>query len=426
MAVKRTPGDADVVGVAGAPGRRRARRALIGSLLALAVVGLAAPASVQTAPDPGPATPPTAPAEGSGLLPGLDARLVGVQLEYGPSSAEIHALQEAETRLTALTLEQEALRARQVDIDQRIAALDEIQRAAVVELEAAESERRRLTALVYSKGGTAWQAAALLQTEDAMEAERVTQLGEDFSTALRGAIERAKIARRRASAEAARLVLERVSVGERLAAVEQVELPAASREAAALRVNAASSVAGAEVAGLNIPLATLDAYLRAEGTLALERPECGVAWWMLAGIGRVESNHGRYGGAQLVANGETSPHIVGIPLDGRPGVATIGDSDAGVWDGDLVWDRAVGPMQFIPGTWRRYAADGNGDGAQDPHNVYDVTVAAGRYLCNAVGHLGDDATLTRAYLSYNHSDTYAANVLYLAREYQSAGIPTLR
>ena len=37
--------------------------------------------------------------------------------------------------------------------------------------------------------------------------------------------------------------------------------------------------------------------------------------------------------------------------------------------------------------------------------MYDVTVAAGRYLCNAVGHLGDDATLTRAYLSYNHSDT---------------------
>jgi membrane-bound lytic murein transglycosylase B len=144
---------------------------------------------------------------------------------------------------------------------------------------------------------------------------------------------------------------------------------------------------------------------------------------MLAGIGRVESNHGRYGGAQLVANGDTEPHIVGIPLDGGPGIAAIGDSDGGMWDGDPVWDRAMGPMQFIPGTWRRYAADGNGDGTQDPHNVYDVTVAAGRYLCNAVGHLDDDGTLTSAYLSYNHSDTYAAHVLYLAREYQSAGLP---
>jgi membrane-bound lytic murein transglycosylase B len=252
----------------------------------------------------------------------------------------------------------------------------------------------------------------------------VAQLGEDFSTALRGAILRAKIARRRASAEAARLALERVSVGERLIAVEEVELPDAAREAAVLRVSAASSVAGAEVVELSIPLATLDAYLRAEATLSLERSECGVAWWMLAGIGRVESNHGRFGGAQLVANGDTAPHIVGIPLDGRPGVAAIGDSDAGLWDGDLEWDRAVGPMQFIPGTWRRYTADGNGDGTQDPHNVYDVAVAAGRYLCNAVGHLDDDATLTRAYLSYNHSDTYAANVLYLAREYEATGIPS--
>jgi membrane-bound lytic murein transglycosylase B len=256
-----------------------------------------------------------------------------------------------------------------------------------------------------------------------MDAQRVSQLGEDFSTALRAAMLRAKIARRRASAEAARLALERVSVDERLVTVETVELPDATREAAALRVQAASSLAGGAVAGLGIPLATLDAYLRAQGTIAAERPACGLEWWMLAGIGRVESNHGRYGGAQLVANGDTSPHIVGIPLDGGPGIAAIADSDGGLWDADVVWDRAMGPMQFIPGTWRRYAADGNGDGRQDPHNVYDVTVAAGRYLCNAVGHLGDDDTLTRAYLSYNHSGAYAARVLSLAREYQSAGLP---
>ncbi|HEY8217352.1 MAG TPA: lytic transglycosylase domain-containing protein [Acidimicrobiia bacterium] len=417
--------------MAGAPGRRRARRALVGSLLALGVAAAAAPAGAQVAPGPpppappvgDPATPPTAPADGAGLLPGLDSRLVGVPLEYGPSSDEVVALQEAEARLAALTQEQTDLHARQVDIDQRIAVLDEMQRQAVVELEAAESERRRLTALVYAKGGTAWQAAALLQTEDAMEAERVSQLGEDFSTALRAAILRSKIARRRASAEAARLAVERVAVDERLVAVEEVELPDATREVAVLRVQSASSVAGGEVAGLDIPLATLDAYLRAQGTLALERPECGLEWWMLAGIGRVESNHGRYGGTQLGANGDTAPRIIGIPLDGRPGVATIADSDGGMWDGDPVFDHAVGPMQFIPGTWRRYAADGNGDGTQDPHNVYDVAVAAGRYLCNAAGHLGDDGTLTSAYLSYNHSDTYAAHVLYLAREYESIGLP---
>ena len=65
------------------------------------------------------------------------------------------------------------------------------------------------------------------------------------------------------------------------------------------------------------------------------------------------------------------------------------------------------------------AADGNGDGRTDPHNVYDAALAAGRYLCTAAGRMGDDASLTWAYLSYNHSDTYAANVLYLAREYEA-------
>lgn len=389
--------------------------------LALATA-LAAPASAQEAP-PDAGTPPTAPAEGAGLLPGLDARLVGVPLEYGPSSRDVQALKEAEARLAALIDEQAALQARQLDLANRIAVLDEIQRQAIAELEVAEADRRRLTALVYSKGGTAWQAAALLQTEDVMEAARVNQLGEDFSTALRAAILRAKIARRRASAESARLAFERVEVDQRLGTVQQVELPGAQRDVAVLRVHAASSVAGGEVAGLGIPLATLDAYLRAEGTLLFERSGCGIQWWMLAGIGRVESNHGRYGGTQLGANGDTVPHIVGIPLDGAPGIASIGDSDGGLLDGDAAYDRAVGPMQFIPSTWRRYAADGNGDARTDPHNVYDAALAAGRYLCTAAGHMGDDASLTRAYLSYNHSDAYAANVLYLAREYESSGLP---
>ena len=61
-------------------------------------------------------------------------------------------------------------------------------------------------------------------------------------------------------------------------------------------------------------------------------------------------------------------------------------------------------MQFIPSTWRRYAVDANGDGVQDPNNVYDAAAGAAHYLCNAAGHLEDDASLTRAYLAYNHSD----------------------
>ena len=298
-----------------------------------------------------------------------------------------------------------------------------MQRQAAIDLEQAETDRRRLSALVYSTGGTAWQAQALLQTQNAMDLQRVNHLGQDFSASLREAILRAQIARRRASAETARLALERVGVDEQLAQVEFVELPAATKDAEALRVVASASVAGGVVAGLGIPLAALDAYLRAEAALAFERPQCGIAWWMLAGIGRVESNHGRYGGTQLIAHGDTAPRIVGIALDGAPGVAAIPDSDAGIWDGDKVWDRAVGPMQFIPGTWRRYQADGNADGISDPNNVYDAALGAGRYLCTAAEHMGDDASLTRAYLSYNYSGAYAAQVLNFARTYQEIGIP---
>ena len=43
-------------------------------------------------------TPPTAPAEGAGLLPGLDVRLVGVPLAYGPSSGDVQALKDAPRR----------------------------------------------------------------------------------------------------------------------------------------------------------------------------------------------------------------------------------------------------------------------------------------------------------------------------------------
>ena len=77
---------------------------------------------------------------------------------------------------------------------------------------------------------------------------------------------------------------------------------------------------------------------------------------MVAAIGQVESDHGRYGGASVLANGMTAPSIVGLPLNGRGPVAAIHDTDNGVYDGDKVWDRAVGPMQFIPTTWAGWAS----------------------------------------------------------------------
>ena len=92
-----------------------------------------------------------------------------------------------------------------------------------------------------------------------------------------------------------------------------------------------------------------------------------------AGISRVEGHHGTYGGAQPLADGDLTRPIIGIALTGASGTAVVGDSDGGALDGDPVHDRAVGPMQFIPQTWRRFQQDGDGDGDTDPQNLYDAT-----------------------------------------------------
>jgi membrane-bound lytic murein transglycosylase B len=162
-----------------------------------------------------------------------------------------------------------------------------------------------------------------------------------------------------------------------------------------------------------------DAY----ATAAASQASCGLTWTVLAGIGRTESRHGTYGGARPQGDGTTSPRIIGIALDGRPGIATITDTDGGVHDGDSTFDRAVGPMQFIPGTWRAFARDGNGDGRADPHNLYDAATAAAVYLCRLGGGLGNSANLDRAILSYNNSRVYVDTVLGYRRGYDRLDLP---
>ena len=82
--------------------------------------------------------------------------------------------------------------------------------------------------------------------------------------------------------------------------------------------------------------------------------------------------------ARLRADGEVRPAILGPVLDGSDGNAAITDTDRGRYDGDTRWDRAVGPMQFIPSTWASWGRDGNGDGTLDPENIFDAALAAGR------------------------------------------------
>ena len=171
-----------------------------------------------------------------------------------------------------------------------------------------------------------------------------------------------------------------------------------------------------------IPEVALRAYKRAESRLGDQRPSCRLSWTLVAAIGRVESNHGRFGGAQLRSDGSGTRPIRGIPLDGRPHVALIRDTDGGVLDGDRTYDRAVGPMQFIPSTWRAFAADGNSDGRHDPNNIFDAARGAGGYLCAGGGDLRDPAQAARAVRRYNNADTYVRVVLSLAQQYLTGDV----
>jgi len=132
-----------------------------------------------------------------------------------------------------------------------------------------------------------------------------------------------------------------------------------------------------------IPLVALEAYAVAELTVSQTHPSCNLRWTTLAGIGRNESNHGRTNGASLSTDGKSSPPIYGPPLDGTNNNKAIQDTDDGQLDGDAVWDRAVGPMQFIPSTWRTYAVDADGDGQANPHDIDDAALASARYLCSS-------------------------------------------
>ncbi|MBO8196984.1 lytic murein transglycosylase [Streptomyces smyrnaeus] len=157
-----------------------------------------------------------------------------------------------------------------------------------------------------------------------------------------------------------------------------------------------------------IPATVLRAYRNAERVVRATDPGCGLRWELLAALGKVESGQAR--GGDVRADGTTRRPILGPVLDGN-GFARIEDSDGGAWDGDGEFDRAVGPMQFIPTTWRGWGADGNGDGREDPHNIHDAALAAGRYLCAGDRDLTSAAQLRAAILSYNRSTAYVRTVL---------------
>lgn len=173
---------------------------------------------------------------------------------------------------------------------------------------------------------------------------------------------------------------------------------------------------------ISVSAQAVAAYGNAELVAAEAWPGCHISWNTLAGIGQIETRHGTYsgklfGGSALDSNGIASPPIIGIALDGSPGVAEIPDTDGGVLDGDTEFDRAVGPMQFIPESWSRFGLDANGDGVADPNQIDDAALSAAHLLCVSGGDLSTPEGWTRAVNSYNMSRQYLLDVRDAAAAY---------
>ena len=173
-------------------------------------------------------------------------------------------------------------------------------------------------------------------------------------------------------------------------------------------------------AATGIPSRALAAYAGAAIVKAAAMPECGVSWNTIAAIGATESDHGRHGGSAAAADGTVSPPIYGVPLSGGAGVEHIPDSDGGSIDGDAEFDRAVGPFQLIPQTWRNWHTDGSGDGVEDPQNIDDAAMATVNYLCRVSTAIDTEEGWNAAVAGFNSPQSYRDTVARFAVQYAAA------
>ena len=200
---------------------------------------------------------------------------------------------------------------------------------------------------------------------------------------------------------------------------EAIEAPASvsapGQVAPGITGSTAKAVSEASTSG--IPSAALAAYQRAETVINSADKTCNISWQLIAAIGRVESDHGRANGNSLNADGLAEPGIYGIALDGRNGTAVITDTDAGQYDSDAEFDRAVGPMQFIPATWSVVGVDADGDAERNPQDIDDAALASAVYLCSGREDLGEEEGQRAAVYRYNHSQAYVDLVISIMNAY---------
>lgn len=397
------------------------RPVAIAALLVAAVGAVGAPAGAQE-----PEAPPI-PDQAR-----VSADLAAVRVEGTAAAAAQAAYDEVASRLAAATTarttaeaELASLAAREVELTASIATETANRKAAGMDVAAARRAVEEAAVGSYVVATTYDDLTRVVDVDSSVEVGMV-QTYTEASREDRQAAERAARAELdRASRALDDAQLERIGVRERSVEVTTAREQAASDEAAftaELEVKAVerdAARATSRVSGVDFTLVALDAYWRA----AASQPACGIGWWALAGISRVEGRHGTYGGARLQPDGDVDRAIIGIALTGDGGTALIGDSDGGALDGDTTYDRAVGPMQFIPTTWSRWGRDGDGDGDRDPQNLYDATAAAAAYLC-AGRSLATEEGIRAGYFSYNRSLAYVDAVLGHAYAYRQLTIPS--
>ncbi|HEX2850134.1 MAG TPA: lytic transglycosylase domain-containing protein [Acidimicrobiales bacterium] len=320
----------------------------------------------------------------------------------------------------------EPLRQRLQDADNKVALLSLANGQAATDLVAARDRMKKLAVAGYVTGSAA-PVDYLLRARDPQDLLRRNTLVKSATEARKHAVDGLDAAKRAVGQELEDAIAARDDAA---AAFQQADTQATSDAAVVAlleqdienkRLLLDLVTAAAPVDPSDIPRLFLDAYRNAAGTMWRRAPACRVPWTAVAALGKIESNHGRYRDSQLALNGDVWPRILGIPLDGTRSAA-IPDTDMGVLDGDPTWDRAVGPMQFIPSTWKNIGIDGNADGIADPNNAYDAALSTALYLCRAApqGNLDtDEAALRQAFFSYNHSDAYVDLAITIKASYDA-------
>ena len=208
------------------------------------------------------------------------------------------------------------------------------------------------------------------------------------------------------------------------APLQQPSAVAGARRAA---VGPASDYPGEVTA---ISTEAIAAYQRAATVIDAAAP-CHLSWPVLAAIGRVESDNGttdpRGRTHRVTPSGVVRPAIVGTPLNGKGGLGTVSDTDAGRLDHNTRYDAPIGPMALMPATWQQVAVDADGDGVRNPQDLDDAALGAAIVLC-ADGHdLRRPQVLRQELQAYQDARGFAGTVMALAERYakQQTAVPDL-